>query len=84
MSEEVRNTPSVIAEERETAFSIQTERKAQLTKADPDGQEEDMLQVMDRYRTCYMEETPDMPYADDGNATDLMMAMGTFLKQIDN
>lgn len=82
LSEEVRNTPP-IAEERGTTVSIQNEREAQLTKADSDSQEEDMLQVMDRYRTYYMEETPDLPYADDGNATDLMMAMGTYLKQID-
>lgn len=42
-----------------------------------------MIQVMNRYRTYYMEEAPDLSYADDGNATDLMMVMGTYLKQID-
>ncbi|MCH5248402.1 MAG: hypothetical protein J1E98_00645 [Lachnospiraceae bacterium] len=83
LSEEVRNTPPAIAEERELAVSIQNERGAQLTKADFDNQEEDMLQVMDRYRTYYIEETPDLPYKDDVNATDLMMAMGTYLKEID-
>jgi hypothetical protein len=30
-----------------------------------------------------MEETPDLSYSDEGNATDLLMAMGTYLKQID-
>lgn len=82
-SEEVRITPPVIAEERELAVSIQNKKEVQLTKADYDSQEEDMLQVMDRYRTYYMEETPDLPYTDDGNTTDLIMAMGAFLKQID-
>jgi hypothetical protein len=42
-----------------------------------------MLEVMDRYRTYCMEETPDLSYSDEGNATDLLMAMGTYLKQID-
>lgn len=83
-SEEVRNTPLAIAEGRELAISIQNERESQPTKADFDNQEENMLQVMDRYRIYYIEETPDSLYADDGNATDLMMAMGTYLKQIDN
>lgn len=83
LAEEVRNIPSAIAEEREIAVSIQNEREVKLTKDDFDSQEEDMLQVMDRYRTYCMEETPDLLYADDGNAADLMMSMGTFLKQID-
>lgn len=82
IAEEVRNIPSANAEEREIAVNIQDEREAQLTKDDFDNQE-DMLQVMDRYRTYYMEEIPDFPHADEGNATDLMMAMGTYLKQID-
>lgn len=82
-SEEARNTPLAIAEERELAVSIQNEREAQPTKDDFDNQEEDMLQVMDRYRTYYIEETQELPYIDNGNATDLMMAMGTYLKQID-
>lgn len=82
--EEVRNTPLVVAEEREIAVSIQNERNAPLTKDDFDSQEEDMLLVMDRYRTYYIEETPDLSYTDDGNETDLMMDMGTYLKQIDN
>ena len=42
-----------------------------------------MLEVMDRYRRYYMEETLDLPYSDEGNTTDLMMAMGTYLKEID-
>ena len=83
LSEDIRRTPSAIAEEREIVASAQNEREAQLTKGGYDSQEEDMLQVMDRYRTYYMEETQDLPYADDGNAADLMMVMGTFLKQID-
>lgn len=83
LAEEVRNIPSAIAEEREIAVSIQNEKEVKLTKDDFDSQEEDMLQVMDRYRTYYMEEDSDLPDADDGNAADLMMAMGTYLKQID-
>lgn len=82
-AEEVKSTPSVITEEREIAISIQNEREAQLTKEVFDNQEEDMLQVMDRYRTYCMKDTSDLPYADDGNAADLLMAMGTYLKQID-
>lgn len=83
LPEEVRNAPSAIAEERELAVPIHSKREVQILKAAPDSQEEDMLQVMDRYRTYYMEETPDIPRADDGNVADLMIAMGTFLKQID-
>lgn len=30
-----------------------------------------------------MEEAPDLLCSDDGNATDLMMAMGTYLKEMD-
>ena len=81
--EEARITPLAIAAEREIAVYIENEKEAQPTKADFDSQEEDMLQVMDRYRTYYIEETQDLPNADDGNVTDLIMAMGTFLKQID-
>lgn len=84
LAEEARNIPSVIAEEREIAVSIQNEKEVKLTKDDFDSQKEDMLQVMDRYRIYYMEEAPDLPYTDDENATDLMMDMGTYLKQIDN
>lgn len=83
LAEEARNIPSVIAEEREIAVSIQNEKEVKLTKDDFDSQEEDMLQVMDRYRAYCMEEDLDLLDADDENATDLMMAMGTYLKQID-
>lgn len=83
LAEEARNIPSVIAEEREIAVSIQNEKEVKLTKDDFDSQEEDMLQVMDRYRTYCMEEDLDLSDADDGNAVDLMMAMGTYLKQVD-
>ncbi len=75
-----------IVEERQAAVSIQNEKEVQQTKNACDSQDdknEDMLEVMDRYRTYYMEETPDLPYSDDGNATDLMMAMGIYLKEID-
>lgn len=83
LSDEVRNSPSAVAEDRQFAVSVQNERVVQLAKADFDSQEENMLQVMDRYRTYYMEETSDLSYVDDGDEADLMMAMGTFLKQID-
>lgn len=83
LAEEVRNMPSAIVEEQETDIIVQNEREPQLTKEDMNSKEEDMLQVMDRYRAYYMEDTPDIPYADDGNAMDLLMAMGTYLKQID-
>lgn len=86
LSEEVGRIPLAIVEERQATISIQNEKEVRQTKNARDSQEgkdEDMLEVMDRYRTYYMEETPDLPYSDDGNATDLMMAMGTYLKQID-
>lgn len=85
-SEEIGSVPLAIVEERQAAIPVQNEKEVQQTKNACDSQEdkdEDMLEVMDRYRTYYMEETPDLPYSDDGNATDLMMAMGTYLKQID-
>lgn len=84
LSEEVSNTFSSIAEEREIAVSVQDEKEVHPVKENFDSQEEDMLQVMDRYRTYYLEETLDLPYTDDGNVIDLMMDMGTYLKQIDN
>ncbi|MFG6342801.1 MAG: hypothetical protein K1W35_03160 [Lachnospiraceae bacterium] len=86
LSEEIGSVPLAIVEERQAAIPVQNEKEVQQTKNVCDSQEdkdEDMLEVMDRYRTYYMEETPDLPYSDDGNATDLMMAMGTYLKQID-
>lgn len=86
-SGEVGSIPLVIVEERQTAISIQNEKEVQQTKNTYDSQDdkdEDMLEVMDRYRTYYMEETSDLQYSDNGNATGLMMAMGTYLKQIDN
>lgn len=85
-STEAENIPLAIVEERQATISIQNEKEVQLTKNNCDSQDdknEDMLEVMDRYRTYYMEETPNLPYSDDGNATDLMMAMGTYLKEID-
>ncbi len=83
LSEEARNISAAILVEEKIANPIQNEKEAQLTKNDLNSKEEDMIQVMNRYRTYYMEEAPDLPYADDGNVTDLMMAMGTYLKQID-
>ena len=68
---------------KETNVSIQNMREAQLAKTNSGSQEEDMLQVMDRYRTYYMEEALDLTYADDESTADLMVVMGTFLKQID-
>lgn len=85
-SEEVGSIPLAIVEERQAVIPIQNEKEVQQTNNNCDSQEdkdEDMLEVMDRYRTYYMEETPDLSYSDDGNATDLMMAMGTYLKEID-
>lgn len=84
--EEVGSIPLAIVEERQAAISIQNEKAVQQTKNTCESREvknEDMLEVMDRYRTYYMEETPDLPYSDDGNATELMMALGTYLKEID-
>lgn len=84
--EEVESIPLAIVEERQTAISIQNEKEAQQTKNACDIQDnknEDMLEIMDRYRTYCMEEAPDLLCSDDGNATDLMMAMGTYLKQMD-
>lgn len=75
-----------IVKERQAAISIQNEKEVQQTKNACDSQDdkgEDMLEVMDRYRRYYMEETLDLPYSDEGNTTDLMMAMGTYLKEID-
>ncbi len=86
LTEEVGNIPLAIVEERQTVIPIQNKKEVQQTKNACDSQEdkdEDMLEVMDRYRTYYIEEAPDLPYSDDGNATDLMMAMGTYLKEID-
>lgn len=83
---EVSRIPLAIAEEREIATSIQNEKEIHKTKDICDSQDnenEDMLEVMNRYRTYYIEEIPHLPYADDGNAADLMMVMGTYLKQID-
>lgn len=71
------------AKERKSPDTIAYLSEIQMAMPVSDEQEEDLLEVMDRYRTYYIEETPDLPYADDGNATDLMMAMGTYLKQID-
>lgn len=82
-AEEVGNTPPATVEVREIVASIQNERESHMMKEDFDTQEEDMLQIMDRYRTYCMGETPDLPYTDDGNATNLMMNMGTYLKKID-
>ena len=85
-SEEVGSIPLAIVKERQAAISIQNEKEVQQTKNVCDSQDdkgEDMLEVMDRYRRYYMEETLDLPYSDEGNTTDLMMAMGTYLKQID-
>ena len=85
-SEEVGSIPLAIVKERQAAISIQNEKEVQQTKNACDSQDdkgEDMLEVMDRYRRYYMEETLDLPYSDEGNTTDLMMAMGTYLKEID-
>lgn len=76
-AEEVGSTPLAIVEERQAVIPSQNARDSHEDK------DEDMLEVMDRYRTYYMEETLELPYSDDGNTTDLMMAMGTYLKQID-
>lgn len=84
-SEEVGSIPLAIVKERQAAISIQNEKEVQQTKNACDSQDdkgEDMLEVMDRYRTYCMEETPDLPYSDEGNATDLLMAMGTYLSLI--
>lgn len=86
LAEEVGSIPLAVVEERQAVISVQNEKEVQQTKNTSDNQEdkdEDMLEVMDRYRTYYMEETLDLPYSDDGNTADLMMAMGTYLKQID-
>ncbi len=83
---EVRRIPLAIAEERETAIFIQNEKAVHIMKDIYDSQDnenEDMLEVMNRYRTYYIEEISHLPYTDDGNAADLMMVMGTYLKQID-
>lgn len=77
------NARSTVVEVKETNVSIQNMREAQLAKTNSGSQEEDMLQVMDRYRTYYMEEALDLTYADDESTADLMVVMGTFLKQID-
>lgn len=86
LSEEVRRIPLAITEEREIAISIQNEKEVHKTKDICDSQgndNEDMLEVMNRYRTYYIEETLHLPYTDDENTADLMMVMGTYLKQID-
>lgn len=83
---EVRRIPLAIAEERETAIFIQNEKAVHIMKDIYDSQDnenEDMLEVMDRYRTYYMEGTSDSPYANDENETNILMSMGTYLKQID-
>lgn len=77
------NARSTVVEVKETNVSIQNMREPQLAKTNSGSQEEDMLQVMDRYRTYYMEEALDLTYADDESTADLMVVMGTFLKQID-
>ena len=81
--QDAENARSTVVEVKETNVSIQNMREAQLAKTNSGSQEEDMLQVMDRYRTYYMEEALDLTYADDESTADLMVVMGTFLKQID-
>lgn len=83
LSEEVRNIPSVIAEERGIVVSVQNDREAQIMKDDLDNREEDMLQVMDRYRTCYMESIEDSSCVGDEIGLDMCIAMGEYLRQID-
>lgn len=83
LSEEVRNTPPAVEEERETTISIQNEREVHLTKVDSGSQEEDMLQVMDRYRTCYMESMEDSSCMGDERGLAMCIEMGEYLRHID-
>lgn len=82
--EEVKDSFSAVTKERD--ISLQNEMKAQATEdvcGNQDYNNEDMMEIMDRYRACYMRDTIDLLYVDDENQTDLLMAMGTYLKQID-
>lgn len=71
------------AKERKSPDTIAYLSEIQMAMPVSDEQEEDLLEVMDRYRAYYMEGFADSSQKEQEISLDMRMAMGQYLRQID-